>query len=146
MEVIVGASDWEYWVPYEADIGAALAKLRAKSFASGNYYVGRGKYKIQTPSSIEDYNAKMNALGLASGAHSILDMREVADEPGFFKVAPLADPELMELFDTTKPTRAQVTAKSEHLRGLRASWLGTYIVVYEGDEPREIYFAGFSGD
>jgi len=33
----MGASGWSYFVPYEADISAALQRLRADVFARGDY-------------------------------------------------------------------------------------------------------------
>jgi hypothetical protein len=33
----VGASGWEYAVPYQEDLGAALDKLRRQVFASGDW-------------------------------------------------------------------------------------------------------------
>jgi hypothetical protein len=33
----VGASGWEYVVPYQDDLGAALDALRRQVFASGEY-------------------------------------------------------------------------------------------------------------
>lgn len=33
----MGASFWSYFVPYQADLGAALQALREKVFAEGDY-------------------------------------------------------------------------------------------------------------
>lgn len=143
----MGASGWQYWVPYESDIGSALKKLRDKAFAEGDYYKGFGEYRVKSPTSIEDLFEQMDKLGLSTeGAHSILDMGKVGATPEFAVVAPLTEDQLDALFDTTKPTRAQIEAERSLIRELRERWEGTYIVAYEGDTPTEILFIGFSGD
>ncbi|MFO0546863.1 MAG: hypothetical protein U0271_00680 [Polyangiaceae bacterium] len=143
----MGASGWDYWVPYESDIGSALAKLREKAFAEGDYYKGFGEYQVKSPTSIDDLFKQMEEVGLSTeGAHSILDMERVGETPDFAVVAPLTDDQLDALFDTTKPTRAQVEAEKSLIESLRERWEGTYIVAYEGDTPKEIFFVGFSGD
>jgi hypothetical protein len=38
----MGASGWSYFVPYEADISAALQRLREDVFARGDYVYGSG--------------------------------------------------------------------------------------------------------
>jgi hypothetical protein len=39
-----------------------------------------------------------------------------------------------------------VEEKIDGVCDLRERWEGTYIIVYEGDVPSEILFAGHSGD
>ena len=38
----MGASGWSYFVPYDADISAALQRLREEVFARGDYMYGDG--------------------------------------------------------------------------------------------------------
>lgn len=35
---LVGASEWDYYVPYQEDLSAALQQLRREVFDAGGYY------------------------------------------------------------------------------------------------------------
>lgn len=52
----------------------------------------------------------------------------------------------MGLFGTERPTREQVGAKRDALISFRRRGMASCVVVYRGDEPHEIGFAGISGD
>lgn len=143
----MGATVWAYWVPYQADVGAALASARDKAFGEGDYYKGSGRHRVETPTSIADLFARMRALGLdTEGTHSILDMTSIGPEPGFGVVAPLDDDQLDALFGTLTPTRAQVEAERGLIEQIRDRWEGTYVVAYQDGAPSEILFIGVSGD
>lgn len=142
----MGASVWQYWVPYEKDITSALERLRDRVFADGDYYKGHGEWKLDDPSSIEDVFHQLDEMGSTDGTHSILDVGSVADEPDYGVVAPLSEAELVELFGTAKPSRAQVEAEQQRLASLRSRWEGTYVVAYVKGRPKEILFIGTSGD
>jgi len=107
----MGGSFWHYWVPYEADIEAALERLRDRVFAEGSYYSGFGEQQVVSPTSIEDVFDQLDEMGSADGTHSILDVGSIDPEPAYGVVAPLTETQLIELFATAKPTRAQVDAK-----------------------------------
>ncbi len=81
----------------------------------------------------------------ADGTASILDARRVSDSPGFFTVAPLPVEELLELFDTVKPTREMVEASMDFYDDIERGQ-AIYIVVYADGRPSEIFFAGTSFD
>jgi hypothetical protein len=143
----MGASGWSYWVPHEPDLQAALEKLRARVFAEGHYFKGWGEYEVKSPASIEDLFQQMGELGTATeGTHSILDMESIGETPEFGVVCPLTEDELVARFGTTKPTRAQIEVEESALQSLRYRWEGTYVVAYDGEQPSEILFVGFSGD
>ncbi len=61
-------------------------------------------------------------------------------------VRELHDDDLVELFGTTKPTRASVEERESALWDLRDRGMGTIVVIYDGDTPRELLFTGVSGD
>ena len=83
------------------------------------------------------------------GTHSILDIYNgISDQRGFGAISPLTDEQLTDAFGTTKPSHEQVqywldTARIYEFCGRGE---GLYILVYQGNEPSEICFTGFSGD
>lgn len=174
----MGASGWKYYVPYDADFGAALARLHKQVFARGGYY---RRNKRRKPKTIDDLR-KSNG---EDGTHSILDITHVGPKPTkpgcenlwtppsagadgqidmkrfdaeehdrwlaqlksvFGSVRELHDDDLVELFGTTKPTRAAVEQRESDIQDLRERGMGTIVVIYDGRTPRELLFTGFSGD
>ena len=103
------------------------------------------RYSKPEPTTIDEliqWNAE-------SGTHSIIDISYFSDDPtsnAMFTVIPLSDEQLLNLFGTTKPTRETILENAQTIRNLQRRSQGTYIVVYENDEPSEIYFGGYSGD
>ena len=132
----MGADPYEYTIPYEADMQAALEKLRAKVFASGDY---RGAE--MNPSSPEEALAMMEEEGTAS----ILDILQVSQQPDFCCAAPLSTAELQQYFGTDRPTKAQVAQNFEWAESIERGQC-RYVVMYDGDEPSEVYFFGYSFD
>jgi hypothetical protein len=133
----MGAEAWDYFVPYENDIQAALDRLREREFRAGRFrHYGEGE-----PATIEE------AVELcdADGTGSILDITTVADEPNFFAVAPLSAETLINLFGTERPTRRMIEENTDFYEDIERGQ-GIYIVAYEGDKPSEIFFAGYSFD
>lgn len=153
----VGASGWEYFVPYQEDLGAALAALREQVFRSGDW--------LWTPRWDDELDAEVEVPRPASlaaldelweederleeeGTHSVLDIREGVLAPGedwyLFTVQPVSGAEARAVAGTDVLTRAHVKA----LDPLAAHrWVGRCAVLHDGDdEPAEIYFWGFSGD
>ena len=132
----MGAETWDYWLPYQANIGEALKKLRQEVFRSGRY---RGSdSKPMTP---EDAFENMGANGTAS----ILDVTHVSDKADFCAVRPLLDQELDLYFGTTRPTRETVEQNMEFFEAIERGQ-GVYIVVYLNGKPSEIFFGGYSFD
>jgi hypothetical protein len=154
--MLMGAELWSYFVPYRDNIGEALEDLKQQEFAAGRYLKPARPHTA--PSSIEEAVRACDA----SGTRSILDMIGVADsprpigfsledafesgvDPGFGLVAPLAPEQLVEAFGTERPTRAMVKANGVYYEWIDRG-LGIYIVVYDGDSPSELHFAGYSFD
>lgn len=154
----MGASAWEYVVPYQPDLGAALDALRRQVFATGDY-VKPGSYSdvfhLPEPSSVDDLTEQeqyWEFMGI-SGTHTIIDVLHVvpADFIGdeFATIRPLLEAECAELFGAPKPSRADYTplAGSQRLyEYVTGRWTGRAAVLWDGGTPAEIVFWGYSGD
>ena len=55
----MGATGWSYFVPYEADIAAALQRLREEVFARGDYVYGDGVTDAQRKAILEQVRPEM---------------------------------------------------------------------------------------
>jgi hypothetical protein len=132
----VGAHPYEYTVPYEPDVQSALDRLRRQVFESGKYHGAHRR--PPTP------EAALKQSG-ADGTRSILDISRISDEPDFCCAAPLSTEELEAYFGTTKPTRAMMHESDDFWEDLDRG-MARYVILYNGDEPTEIYFAGYSFD
>jgi hypothetical protein len=157
-EEAMGASDWEYVVPYQPDLGAALDALRRQVFASGEYvkpsFYG-DVFDLPEPRSVDDLTEQeqyWEFMG-TSGTHSIIDVPNVVlagftgEEFGTIRL--LSDAECAELFGATQPSRADYTplAGSERLHEYVTGGRGTgrAVVLWADGTPAEIAFWGYSG-
>jgi hypothetical protein len=142
----MGAEAWSYFVPYHEDIQVALSDLQRQEFEAG-------RYRIRDPEHPPATLTEARAQYPESGTGTVLDMLGVINEPhevdaevpNFFMVAPLSPEQLSTLFATEKPTHAMVAACHDFYEWIDRG-LGIYIVVYEGDTPSELFFAGYSLD
>ncbi len=141
----MGAEPWDYFVPYEVDVQAALEKLRQREFQAGHYR----NYSRVKPATISA--AVENAD--ASGTASILDMERIGDKPAYSTIVPLSDAELVRCFGTTKPTRemiednmAEAADEENDLYENIGRGHGIYVIAYKDDKPSEIFFGGYSFD
>jgi hypothetical protein len=132
----MGAEPWDYFVPYEEDVGAALEKLRQREFRAGRF-LGSELH----PATIEEARMNMEEEGTAS----ILDIERVADEPDFFAVAPLPREDLVRLFGTDQPTREMIETTLDFYEDIGRGQ-GIYIIAHKDGKPSEIFFAGYSFD
>jgi hypothetical protein len=154
----MGASGWEYVVPYQPDLGAALDALRHQVFVSGEYlkpsFYGE-VFDLPEPASVEDLleQEQYQEFMGTSGTHSIIDVQAVVPADAgdeFGAIRPLSDAECAELFGDAQPSRAdyESLANSErlydHVTGGR--WTGRAAVLWADDSPSEIVFWGISGD
>src|SRR5271165_410449 len=106
----MGGHPWVYFVPYDPDLGKALAELRAREFAAGRYNPAEAfpifpvDLSHATGARHPTIDAACRAAS-ASGTRSILDMTRVSARPALGAVTPLDDDDLMDFFSTAKPTR-----------------------------------------
>ncbi len=147
----MGAHPYWYTVKHKNDVNDALQELRDHEFRAGRYnpVLPFPNFPIGPNSpapgaahaSIEDAFEDADA----DGTRSILDLGRVSDEPDFGAVAPLPDDVLLDLYGTTRPTRQMVEANHDFWEDIERLQ-GIYIILYKGDQPDEIYFAGYSAD
>ncbi|MFJ3831078.1 hypothetical protein ACIPWI_24370 [Streptomyces sp. NPDC090046] len=151
----MGASGWEYFVPYQDDLGAALAALRQRVFEAQDYYWdadadadeddGDGDGLRVRPATIDGLWEDERVQ--EEGTHSILDMHRVlrpGEDPDYGTVQPVQPAEAHRLTGTDRPTRAHVQLM-DPLADRR--WFGRCAVLHDAEgRPQEIWFWGFSGD
>ena len=137
----MGAHPWSYFVPYQQDVEAALNALREREFRAGRYNREWAAAYPQEPRSIEEVLERCQE----TGSRSILDMFAVSDTPQICAVTPLPREELVRLFGTDRPTRDVVERDYGLFDGIDRGH-GIYVVVYDGDRPTELFFAGYSFD
>ena len=94
----MGGLYWNYFVPYEDDVGAALQKIRDETFRSGQYTNSRAVFspldleedpqlaeeatQLKVPNTIEELLEQEEE----SGTNSILDITHVSDTREFCAV------------------------------------------------------------
>jgi hypothetical protein len=81
----------------------------------------------------------------ADGTRSILDISRISEQPDFCCAAPLSPEELERYFGSQKPTEVMVREHDDFWEDLERG-MARYVILYEGDEPKGIYFAGYSFD
>jgi hypothetical protein len=145
----LGASGWDYHVPYQPDLRAAFDHLRRQILTTGDYWWATGG---GTAADFPDRPATMRDLWAdetvqQEGTHSILDMSRIGqpgETPAMGTVQPVTEDEALARTGTAKPTRAHVEALDPLVE---ASWSGRCAVLYDdAGEPAELYFWGISGD
>jgi hypothetical protein len=132
----MGAEPYRYSVAFEEDIQAALEKLRAEVFASGEF---RGAEL--SPTTPEEALEMADADGTAS----ILDIERVSDQPEFCCAAPFSPHELRQYFGSEQPSPATVEQSDAFWDDLERGQ-ARYVVTYEGPRPAGIHFVGYSFD
>lgn len=148
----MGGHPWFYFVEHEPDIDAALQKLRRREFEAGRYNpaVDFPEFPLtaDSPAPGAQHDSIEEAIedADADGTRSILDMERVAEEADFNAVAPMPRETLLELFGTERPTHEMVEEGDELFELMDERGQGVYVIVYEGERPTEIYFAGYSFD
>ena len=188
----MGASGWEYYAPYQADIRMAFQKLCesvypevAQRFPTRIERIAQLEDDIQhldslypesqtdahqaelreshedellyslkrlralpEPKTIHEKIYELPIICEPEGTGTILDMRGIASEPGYFEIAPLSEEGLMDLFGTIQPTREmlEIEKTKRAIFAHQQSQMGSYIVVFASGKPSEIYFLGISGD
>jgi len=149
----MGGEPYYYFVPYQQDIGAALQALRRREFEAGRYnpampfpsrYLPLGP---ESPAPGRQHDSIEEALedSDADGTRSILDIERVSDTPDFSVATRLSDESLISLYGTTRPSRDQVEEEMAFLDDIERGYC-VYVILYQGDTPSEILFAGYSYD
>ncbi len=169
------AAPYWYYVKYKTDIPTTLHQLRRREFKAGRYYpvmqfinfpiTDNSPAPGMQHSSIEE---AMEAAE-AEGTRSILDLSEVStipysealskDQYGldlFCTTFPLAESELIDLFGTEKPSHeiveSVIVLGEQNQQTSDEFWenidrgTGKHILIYENDEPIEVFFIGYSFD
>jgi hypothetical protein len=148
----MGASVWEYFVPYQESLGQALQELRQRVFTAGDYWwYGEDEslpesLRAPRPERLEDVFD--DEIVREEGTHSILDVFRIL-EPGemwdYNTVVPTTAEEARRATGTDRPRRADAVTLDEALE--RQRWVGRCAVLYdEHGDPSEIMFWGHSGD
>jgi hypothetical protein len=150
----MGASCWEYLVPYQADLQAALNDLRRQVFNSGEY-ISPVTWDLTAPESVEAMDEQEYYWEFMedNGTHSIIDVLNIVpydmgeQEPG--TVCAFTDGEYKDYFGSTRPNRAdwdRFRGDSLFYEYVAARWTGRAMVLWADDAPGEIAFWGYSGD
>ena len=132
----MGGEPWFHVAPYQSDIRAALEALRQRVFAEGEYRGSEAE-----PATIEEALENMDADGTAS----ILDIDHVADNPEPTGVTMLSPADARQYFGTERPSRVDVERADQFWEDIGRGE-AVCVVLYNGDRPSELYFAGYSFD
>jgi len=169
----MGGHPYWYFTPYQSDINSALQNLRQQEFEAGRYNPVNlfpfepdlnEEVKAISPDS-GNYTSIEEALkaSMECGTRAILDIEKVSDESGMCIASPAPMQYLLRFFGTDKPSRQTIeTALFEDLYvddedidyedeiydffDLINRGESKYIIVYDGEQPSEIFFAGYSFD
>jgi len=147
------AEPYYYFVPYQADINAALRTLRQREFEAGRYnpvmpfpsrFLPLGP---DSPSPGRRHGSIEEALedSDADGTRSILDIERVSDTSGLGAATRLPDETVRRLYGTLQPSRGQVEDAMDFLDDIDRGQ-AVYLVLFDGERPSEIMFAGYSYD
>jgi hypothetical protein len=171
----MGASGWNYFTPYRADVGRALEELRQRVFASRDYGDGATQWALDNPAELfasmppeqravmekhlEQLRASVKEQSEAAsieelleqcaegGTHSILDIcAGISQGPDFATAFPMPEDVMLDLYGTTTPTHEQVEEKIQERGEDLERWQCWYVIVYKNGQPDEVYFEGCSGD
>ena len=149
----MGASAWDYVVPYQADLQAALDGLRHQVFESGDY-ISPVTQGLAAPESLEalDEPEYWEFMGTA-GTHSVIDVLTVAEydmgEQDYATVCAFTDDEYQDYFGSTRPARAdwdRFRADPLCYEYVAERGTGRAMVLWADGAPSEIAFWGYSGD
>ena len=140
---------------YEADISAALKRLREDVFARGDYattesVISSGNRLFIPPADPRPKPATIEELlerEGASGTHSILDITCISPTPKRKAISPFPISLLLDYFGSETPSPAEIQEVYEFgllEKCVNKRWRGIYIIAHFEGEPSDIFFAGFS--
>ena len=172
----MGGHPYWYYTDYQSDVPTTLRALRWQEFSAGRYNpavpfilfpitddtTAPGPQHSSIEEALEDSDA--------SGTRSILDIStvspvsyeealEASGQGGvnlYCTTFPVTADELNRLFNTDKPTHQMIESVIvlaqeiedvvEEFWDSIARGMGRHILVYEDDEPAEVFFIGYSFD
>ena len=108
---------------------------KALRFAAGLANPGRTAYEADDAAAADAMPATL----------FIFSDGRVSGSPEFFCAAPLTGSELTRYFGTDKPTRQHVERSNNFWEDIDRGHC-RYVVLYEGETPKHLYFAGYSFD
>ena len=170
----MGASGWQHFVPYQPNIGLALTELREEVFRRGTYYAPRRarkaaslqeliqrcgengthsvidvSYVVDTPLPVPVLQWHAAIFAKTGAPPSPIDFqgRLRAELALMGQVAPLSEEQRSAVFGTPQPNHATVEACAYNLFSLLPRGCALYVLVSDdAGHPREIFFAGKTGD
>ncbi len=148
----MGGHAYWYFVPYESNVQHALDVLRDREFKAGRYnpvirflkFGGPDFFKQQPGAKHRSIDDALSASA-EDGTRSILDISRVGEHPDYSVAAPVPAERLRELVGTERPTRAMLDQADDLFESIDRGQC-VFVVVYEGDQPKELFFAGYSYD
>ena len=170
----MGASEWMIFAKYQPDIEKLIHELQDEAFRSGGYYntwkyqldqfrnfgfdeynpyeyderyrLSKAEYEhlrnLSKPETVEDL-VKIQADG---GTHCIIDIDGVSLTPQYRMATPVSEARLVGLFGTVKPTRTMVEALIPRFRDFIDGWMAVFVILYNGENPDEVFLYGITGD
>jgi hypothetical protein len=132
----MGGWPYQYVVPFQDDVQAALDSLRATVFASGAYHGSDAR-----PRSIGEAVARSGE----SGTRSILDIERISAAPRSRCAAPLTAAEIERYFGEARPTVRMIEECDELWDDLERGH-ARYVVTYDAGIPASLVFVGYSFD
>jgi hypothetical protein len=154
----VGASGWDYCVPYQPDVEAAFVQLQDQVLASGDFLWDEELYGAPQPGTRGELAAvKEGEAFWDEGTHTVLDMDRVV--PAYAKddenpdnvgaIRPMSTEETREYLGTDRPTEHDFfhvyRQFGEIVDGI-SRWTGRYAILFEAEGEQQIVFFGVSGD
>lgn len=147
----MGADPYWYFAPYQTDVEKALKELQIKEFEAGRYNPVTPFPDFPVTPDSEAPGAKHDSIdeariaGEEDGTRSILDIQSIVDEPCFLGAFELQSEDLIEIYNTEKPTRKMVEENMDFFDYIDRGH-ALYFVIYKDEMPSEILFAGYSVD
>jgi len=147
----MGAHPYYYFVEHQPDVEAALQDLRQREFQAGRYNPVQPFPDFPVCPDSPSPGAKHRSIDEAredadeDGTRSILDIEAVSDIPGLCVAAPFGKEELERYFGTDHPTKEMVSRRLNFLTTIERGHC-IHFTVFEGDQPSELFFAGYSFD
>ena len=132
----MGGWPYQYVVPYQVDLQAALDGLRQDVFERGQYYGSEAR-----PRTIKDALRRSGD----SGTRSILDIERITKGPGLRCAAPLTNEEMVRYFAGQTPTIKMVEECEDLWQDLERG-MARCVILHEGAAAKAIVFIGYSFD